>query len=452
MNAHRSAVSQPPGWAWHAVEMPTLSEDLAWRGLIEQESAGVRAVLDTERHAGYVGFDPSASSLHIGHLLGITTLRRLQDAGHRPISLAGGGTGRIGDPGGKVTERTLLTPEELAENVAGIRTQLAGLLDFSPERGDAQALLLDNSDWLVDFGLINFLRDIGKHFTVNQMIAKESVRARIERPEQGISFTEFSYMLLQATDYLHLFDEYGCRFQMGGSDQWGNITMGLELIRKVRRQEAHAFTWPLLMRSDGVKMGKSEEGAVWLDAARTPPFAMYQWFVRVPDADVSVMLRQFTFLSHEEIEALEQSTKDHPERREAQQKLAAAVCTYVHGPEETSRAERAARALYTDEIVSLDADLLADIVADASSSVLPRSVLDGLGLDLVETLVSSGLCASKTVARTAISQGGAYVNNLRRDSGGADGSSPAVTGDDLLADRYVLLRRGRRDYHVLVFE
>jgi tyrosyl-tRNA synthetase len=257
-------------------------------------------------------------------------------------------------------------------------------------------------------------------------------------------------MLLQATDFLHLFDTYGCRFQMGGSDQWGNITIGLDLIRKVRAAEAHAFTWPLLMRSDGVKMGKSEEGAVWLDRRRTPPFAMYQWFVRVPDADVGVMLRQFTFLGPEEIEPLEQATKDHPERREAQQALARAVCTFVHGPEETSRAERAARALYTDEIAALDADLLADLVADAPSSVLPRSTLDG-GLDLGEALVSSKLCASRSEARRAISQGGAYVNNVRRD-GGPDSSSPVITRHDLLADRYVLLRRGRRDYHVLIFE
>jgi len=431
--------------------MPTLSEDLSWRGLIEQESSGVRVALDTQRHTGYVGFDPSGPSLHIGHLFGIITLRRLQDAGHRPISLAGGGTGLIGDPGGKESERTLLTMEEHRENMTGIRSQLDRLLDFSPDRGDARALLLDNADWLVNFRLVDFLRDVGKHFSVNQMVAKESVRARIERPEQGISFTEFSYMLLQATDFLHLFDEYGCRFQMGGSDQWGNITMGLELIRKTRREEAHAFTWPLLLRSDGRKFGKSEEGAIWLDSERTPPFAMYQWFVRMPDADVGVMLRRFTFLGHEEIEQLEDSAKDHPERREAQQALARSVCVFVHGAEETARAERAAQALYSEEIAGLDADLLAVLVADAPSSVTARSVLDG-GLDLAEALVMSGLCRSKSAARTAISQGGAYVNNLRRGSGDGRGEVPPITRADLLADHYVLLRRGRRDYHVLRFE
>ncbi len=429
--------------------MPTLSEDLSWRGLIEQESPGARRALDAERHAGYVGFDPTAPSLHIGNLLGITTLRRLQDAGHQPIALAGGGTGLIGDPGGKATERPLLSSQQLAENVAGIRAQLSGLLDFSPDRGESQALLLDNSEWLVPFPLVDFLRDVGKHFTVNQMIAKESVSARIGRPDQGISFTEFSYMLLQATDYLHLFDHRGCRLQMGGSDQWGNITMGLDLIRKVRGAEAHAFTWPLLVRSDGVKMGKSEAGAVWLDRARTSPFAMYQWFVRVPDADVGTMLRGLTFLARDEIEELEQSLKARPERRDAQQALARAVCSFVHGDEDALRAERAARAIYTEEIAALDATLLADLVADAPSSRLARSLLDGDGLDLGEALVVSGLCASRSEARRAIEQGGAYVNNVRR--GGSNDRAALVARDDLLADRYVLIRRGRRDYHVLIF-
>jgi tyrosyl-tRNA synthetase len=431
--------------------MPTLSEDLSWRGLIEQESTAARLALDTQSYPAYVGFDPSGPSLHIGHLFGIITLRRLQDAGHRPISLAGGGTGLIGDPGGKESERTLLTMEEHSENMTGIRSQLVRLLDFSPDRGATQALLLDNADWLVNFRLVDFLRDVGKHFSVNQMVSKESVRARIERPEQGISFTEFSYMLLQATDFLHLFDEYGCRFQMGGTDQWGNITMGLELIRKVRREEAHAFTWALLVRSDGKKFGKSEGDAIWLDPGRSSPFALYQWFVRVPDTDVGVMLRRFTFLGHEEIERLEEAAENHPERREAQQELAGAVCTFVHGAEETTRAERAARALYTEEIAGLDADLLEVLVTDAPSSVIDRGLLDA-GLKLADAFVTSGLSPSKTAARTAVSQGGAYVNNVRRTGGDDAAEEPAITRADLLADRYVLLRRGRRDYHVLRFE
>jgi tyrosyl-tRNA synthetase len=457
MSTDGSARSHPLSQSWHIGEVPSVSEELAWRGLIEQESPSARAALDSGSRTAYVGFDPTAPSLHIGNLICIVTLRRLQDAGHRPIALAGGGTGLIGDPGGKATERPLLTKEQLLANLAGMRAQLAGLLDFSKDRGPTRALLLDNSEWLVPFGLIDFLREVGKHFTVNQMMSKESVRARIERPEQGISYTEFSYMLLQATDFLHLFEHYDCTFQLGGSDQWGNITMGLELIRKVRRAEAHGFAWPLLARSDGVKMGKSEEGAVWLDRGRTSTFTMYQWFVRVPDADVGVMLRHFTFLGREEIERLEQDTKDHPERREAQRALARAVCSFVHGSKEAARAEQAARALYTEEIAGLDADLLAEVVADAPSSVVPRTLLEGSGLELAEALVRSGLSASKSAARREITQGGAYVNNLRRPSLASGTTAqvtdgPAITRDDLLADRYVLLRRGRRDYHVLIFE
>jgi tyrosyl-tRNA synthetase len=427
--------------------MPSLSEELSFRGLIEQESAGVRAALDERRFSAYVGFDPTAASLHIGHLLCIVTLRRLQDAGHRPIALAGGGTGLIGDPGGKDAERPLLTKEQHTLNMAGIRAQLEGLLDFSPERGESQALLLDNGDWLVDFRLVDFLRDIGKHFTVNQMTAKESVRTRLERPEQGISFTEFSYMLLQATDFLHLFENYGCLLQAGGSDQWGNITMGLELIRKIHHQEAFAFTWPLLMRSDGKKFGKSEDGAIWLDRKLTSPFAMYQWFFRVPDADVVGLLKQFTFLPHDEILELERATRDHPERRQAQRALAAAVCDFVHGPAETAGAERASAALYSEEIASLDARLMLDVVSDAPSSVVARARLDGPGVDLAEALLATGLVKSKSDSRRTISQGGVYVNNVRRQD-----PATAISHGDLLQGKYVLLRKGKQDYHVLCFE
>ncbi len=427
--------------------MPSLSEDLSFRGLIEQESAGVREALDTRRFSAYIGFDPTATSLHIGNLLCITTLRRLQDGGHRPIALAGGGTGLIGDPGGRDAERPLLTTGQHAENMAGIRAQLERLLDFSPERGESQALLLDNADWLSNFRLVEFLRDIGKHFSVNQMITKESVRSRIHRPEQGISFTEFAYMLLQAADFLHLFDNYGCLLQAGGSDQWGNITMGLELIRKANHEEAFAFTFPLLTRSDGKKFGKSVEGAVWLDPKMTSPFSMYQWFYRVPDADVVVLLKSFTFLSHDEINELDVATKAAPARREGQRALARAVCRFVHDENETERAERASRALYSEEIAGLDADLLGDVVRDAPSSVLPRSVLDGDGLDLTVALADTGLVESRGDARRKIEQGGVYINNRKRQM--LPGN---VTRDDLLHDRYVLLRRGKQDYHVLCFE
>ena len=427
--------------------MGKISEDLAFRGLVQQVSdEALWSLLDTGKTTAYAGFDPTSDSLHVGNLLGILTLRRLQMAGHRPILLAGGGTGMIGDPGGKSAERPLLAREQLAANLEAIRAQLGGLLDMSPGAGEAKGLLLDNSEWLCAYGFIDFLRDVGKHFTVNQMVAKESVKARLERPEQGISYTEFSYMLLQAYDYLHLHDTYGCRLQLGGSDQWGNITLGLELIRKVRGEEAFALTWPLLLRSDGTKYGKSVSGAVWLDPAKSSPYEMYQFFVRTPDEDVAVLLRQFTFFSQEEIEALEADTAARPQERKAQQALATAVCTLVHGEAETEKAAVASRALFSEDVARLDEAMLLEVFADAPSSRLKRSDLDA-GTPLVDVVVATGLAPSKTAARTAIGQGGVYVNNRRRNDPEA-----RLGREDLLADRYVVIRRGRRDYHLLRFE
>jgi len=428
--------------------MPALSEDLAFRGLVHQVSdEALWALLDTGAMTAYAGFDPSSDSLHVGNLLGILSLRRLQQAGHRPILLAGGGTGMIGDPGGKSDERPLISREQLAANVAGIRAQLGRFLDLSPAAGEAQGLLLDNSEWLCAYGFIDFLRDVGKHFTVNQMIAKESVKARLERPDQGISYTEFSYMLLQAYDYLYLHDSYGCRLQLGGSDQWGNITMGLDLIRKVRGAEAFALTLPLLLRADGTKYGKSESGSVWLDAARSSPYELYQFFVRTPDDEVGRLLRFFTFLSHEEISALDLETATTPERRHAQRALARAVCTLVHGETATDRAETASRALFSEDVAELDEELLLEVFAFAPSSTAARVALDDGGLELVDVLVSTGLVASKSAARRDFGQGGVYVNNRRRGDNEA-----RLDRDDLLHDRYVLLRRGRHDYHLLRFE
>jgi tyrosyl-tRNA synthetase len=428
--------------------MPTLSEDLAFRGLVHQVSDdGLWALLDSGATTAYAGFDPSSDSLHVGNLLGILTLRRLQDAGNRPILLAGGGTGLIGDPGGKSDERPLVSVEQLAANVAGIRAQLGQFLDMSPEAGASQGRLLDNSEWLSTYGYIEFLRDVGKHFTVNQMIAKESVKTRLERPDQGISYTEFSYMLLQAYDYLHLHDSFGCRLQVGGSDQWGNITMGIELIRKVRGAEAYALTYPLLLRADGTKYGKSESGAIWLDAAKSSPYELYQFFLRTPDDEVGRLLRIFTFLSHEEIAELDLEVAERPAQRLAQRALAREVCTLVHGTSETARAERAAKALFGEEVAELDEKSLLEVFADAPSSSVPRGSLDGQGPELVDVLVSSGLVSSKSEARKALDQGGIYVNNLRRGVG--DGR---ITRDDLVHDRYVVLRRGRQSYHLLRFE
>ena len=420
--------------------MPTLSEDLAFRGLIHQVTdPAILKRLDAGGMTVYAGFDPTADSLHVGSMLQLCTLRRFQLAGHRPISLAGGGTGMIGDPGGKTEERSMLTKEVLGAYLEGIRPQLGQFLDLS------DALLLDNSVWLSQLTTLDFLRDVGKHFTVNQMVAKESVKTRFERPDQGISYTEFSYMLLQAYDFFQLFEAHDCRLQLGGSDQWGNITMGIELIRKMRRTEVFGLTSPLLLQADGSKFGKTESGTIWLDARRTSPFQLYQFFLRTDDATVGTVLRFLTFLDHDTIRTLDAHTAEHPERREAQRALAHEVCTLVHGETETLRAKAAAVALYSEEISTLDEATLLEVCADAPTTVLERGALKEMSL--VDALVDTGLVKSKSQARTTITQGGAYVNNRR-----VDDSDARLGPDDLLFGRYLVLRRGRRDYHLLRFE
>jgi tyrosyl-tRNA synthetase len=427
--------------------MAQLAEDLRFRGLVHQMTdSALEGRLDNDHLTVYSGFDPTADSLHVGHLLQICTLRRLQLGGHHPIALAGGGTGFIGDPGGKSTERSLLTPEELAHNVQGIRSQLERYLDFGPDAGDARATVADNSDWLAGMGLFDFLRDVGKHFTVNQMVAKESVKARLDRDGEGISFTEFSYMLLQAYDFLRLFDDHGCRLQIGGSDQWGNITMGIDLVRKLRHTEVWGLTSPLVLKADGTKFGKSETGTVWLDAARTSPYLLYQFFIQCEDSVVGSYLRYFTFLPHDRLAALDAVTAEHPERREAQRVLAREVSSFVHGPAEMERAEAAASALFSESIVELDEPTLLDVFAEAPSTELARAQLEGEGLLLVDLLVETGLAPSKGRARTTVEQGGAYVNNGRQKE-----TDATVRSADLLAGGYVVLRRGKKDYHLLHF-
>jgi tyrosyl-tRNA synthetase len=427
--------------------MAPLAEDLRFRGLVHQMTdVALEGRLDNDHLTVYSGFDPTADSLHVGHLLQICTLRRLQLAGHHPIALAGGGTGFIGDPGGKSTERALLTPEELAHNVQGIRSQLQRYLDFGPEAGDARATMADNSDWLAGMGLFDFLRDVGKHFTVNQMVAKESVKARLDRDGEGISFTEFSYMLLQAYDFLRLFDDHGCRLQIGGSDQWGNITMGIDLVRKLRHTEVWGLTSPLVLKADGTKFGKSETGTVWLDAARTSPYRLYQFFIRCEDSVVGSYLRYFTFLPHDQLAALDAETAEHPERRQAQRVLAREVCSFVHGAPEMERAEGAAAALFGEGVVDLDEPTLLEVFAEAPSTAVPRAQLEGDGLLLVDLLVETGLAPSKGRARTTVEQGGAYVNNGRKKE-----TDATVRSTDLLAGGYVVLRRGKKDYHLVRF-
>jgi tyrosyl-tRNA synthetase len=427
--------------------MGKLSEDLEFRGLVHQVTdPDLLGRLDGDRMTAYIGFDPTADSLHVGSLLQLCMLRRLQLGGHRPIAVAGGGTAVIGDPGGKSEERNLLDDEQIKANLEGIRPQMERFLDFGTGAGGSQALLLDNGDWLRQISFIEFLRDVGKHFTVNQMVTKESVRSRLDRPEHGISFTEFSYMLLQAYDYLQLFDAYDCRLQLGGSDQWGNITMGIELIRKVRRAEAYGLTSPLVVQPDGTKFGKTESGTVWLDAKRTSPYQLFQFFLRVDDAVVCQYLRFLTFLDHDAILAFDEDTQSRAHERKAQRALAREVCIIVHGEAETERAAKAGEALFSEEISSLDERTLLEVFAEVPTTTLARETLDS-ELSVVNTFVDVGLSASRARARDAVTQGGAYVNNKRVESLDA-----VIDRSVLLQDRYVVLRKGRRDYHLVRFE
>jgi tyrosyl-tRNA synthetase len=429
--------------------MTTTSQDLAARGLIHQVTdEAVFELLDAGSVTVYAGFDPTADSLHVGHLLQVCTLRRLQLGGNRPIALLGGGTGMIGDPGGKATERPLLGVEEIRANVEGIERQLSRFLDFEASAGSSQALLLDNAAWLADQDLLGFLRDVGKHFTVNQMVAKESVRSRLERPDQGISFTEFSYMLLQAFDFARLNEDYGCTLQIGGSDQWGNITLGAELVRKRSGDHAFGLTSPLLTKADGTKFGKSEAGneRVWLDAGRTSPYALYQFFLTAEDEVVGTYLRFLTFLSLEEIDALDALTRERPHERAAQRALGVAVVDLVHGTEARLRAEEASAALFGGRVASLEESTLLDVIEDVPSSTLARGLLESEPL-LIDLLEQAGLVSSKAEARRTIDQGGASVNDQVRR-----GLDATVGPADLLHGRFVVLRRGKRSYHVVIAE
>jgi tyrosyl-tRNA synthetase len=413
-----------------------LFEELQWRGLVHDfTDPVVPEKLDAGGLVAYIGFDPTADSLHIGNLLQICNLRRLQEAGHQVIALTGGATGMIGDPGGRSDERNLLSSDELAQNIAGVTAQL--------ERYLPGAIFEDNGEWLKRVSVLDFLRDVGKHFTVNQMVAKESVRSRFEGQDRGISYTEFSYMLLQAADYLHLFDTYGCNLQLGASDQWGNIVMGIELIRKVRSKTAYGFTCPLVLKPDGTKFGKSVDGAVWLDPKRTSPYAMYQFFVRSEDSVVGTYLRYFTWLSKGRIEELDEATSERPEKREAQRALAWEVTALVHDKVEADRAEHAASVLFSEEIAQLDESTLVDVFAEAPATTLGREPVA-----LVDVLTSTGLAKSKSDARRHLEAGAVYVNN--RKVAAADAVVDPST--DTLHGRYVVLRRGKASQHLLRFE
>lgn len=419
--------------------MPTLSEDLRRRGLIHQMTHPdlLTARLDGRGMVGYIGFDPTADSLHVGHLQQICLLRRLADAGHRPIALVGGGTGMIGDPTGRSEERNLLDHNEIAGNAEAVAAQLGQFLDFGP----GGAILVDNVDWLGQVALIDFLRDVGKLFSVNEMVRKDSVRIRLEGAEQTLSFTEFSYMLLMAWDYVQLFDRYDCELQLGGSDQWGNITEGIELVRRSRGAQVFGLTSPLVIKPDGTKFGKTATGAVWLDARRTSPYQFFQFWFGTADRDVGSFLRRFTFLDLEELDGLDRAVAEHPERRDAQRTLARQVTALVHGTEEAARAERAGEVLFTEDVATLDLVTLVSALSDAPTTSVAADEI--AGMDLVDALTRSGLSSSRRDARQQLGSGAVWVNNRRQGEGASLSSADALHG------RFVILRRGRRTMHVL---
>jgi tyrosyl-tRNA synthetase len=418
-----------------------LFEELQWRGLVQEASEGLPEVLARQKVTGYIGFDPSAASLHVGSLLPIMLLARLQRFGHTPIAIVGGGTGLIGDPSGKTAERQLLSAEQVEENLAGIRSQLERFLDF--EAAGNAAKIVNNADWLGEISFVEFLRDVGKYFTVNYMLAKESVKRRLEAAD-GLSFTEFSYLLLQAFDYLTLYDREGCTLQMGGSDQWGNITAGIELIRKLRQGSAHGLVCPLVTTSSGVKFGKTEAGAVWLDPELTSPYELYQFWLNTDDRDAVDYLRFFTWLGREEIDELARQLEDDPAARAAQRRLAREVTRTVHGESELARAERASRVLFGEEIAGLSSADLLRIFSEVPASEVAADRFAGDGVQLAELLVESGLVRSKSEARRGIEGGGVYVNNRRVGDVFAK-----LTRDDAIDGALVVLRKGRKAYHLV---
>ncbi len=416
-------------------------EEFQWRGMLYAASEGLDEALTNQSMTGYIGFDPTAASLHVGSLLPIMGLARLQRHGHTPIALVGGGTGMIGDPSGKTQERQLLSKEQIEYNLEGIKAQLSLFLDFETKTN--RATLINNADWLVPASMVDFLRDVGKHFTVNYMLAKESVKRRFEEGE-GISFTEFSYMLLQAYDFLVLYDRFGCTLQMGGSDQWGNIVAGTELIRKMRGARGYGLVFPLVTTSAGIKFGKTEAGSVWLDPKLTSPYRFYQFWINTDDSDVVKYLKFFTMLDQRTIAELENSVSVSPEKREAQKRLAEEVTRTVHGESNLSKAIQASRVLFGGEIAELSASDVLDIFAEVPSSNIPRDSFEDEGLPLVDLVIACGYTTSKGLARNLIEGGGIYVNNRRvSDVKATIGLSALIEG------QYLVMRKGAREYHLV---
>jgi tyrosyl-tRNA synthetase len=427
-------------------------EDLKWRGLLSDytrfadsdnadKAPQLPDLLAGKEVTLYCGFDPTADSLHVGSLVPLIALRRFQIAGHHPIAVAGGATGSIGDPSGKTQERQLLNGDQIKANVDAIKPQLARLLDFSTPANPAR--LVDNADWFGPISFIDFLRDVGKHFTVNQMVAKESVRARMEDRDVGISYTEFSYMLLQAYDYYHLAEQFGCELQIGGSDQWGNITAGIDLVRKKLRKQGYGLTLPLITKADGTKFGKTESGTVWLDANRTSVYQFYQFWINVDDRDVLRFLRYFTFLSHDQIEALDAAHNTDPGKREAHRALAREMTTLLHGETACQAAIQAAAILFGGSVEDLQKETFAILRAEVPTATVMIDQLSA-GIAITEALVSAKLTQSKGQARKDIEGGGVYINGERCADIGR-----TLTAADLLHGEGILLRKGKRAYAVV---
>ncbi len=415
-------------------------EDLQWRGLLYQQTdeEGLTKLVEDEKISLYCGVDPTADSMHIGHIVPLLTLRRFQQHGHRPILLVGGATGMIGDPSGRSEERQLQTTEQVEENVKGIKTQMERIFDFETENG---AKMVNNNDWIGGLTLIEFLRDYGKLLGVNYMLAKDNVASRLE---EGISFTEFSYMLIQAIDFNHLYSNYGCRVQIGGSDQWGNITTGLEMIRKVQQDEdtkAFGFTIPLVTKADGTKFGKTAGGAVWLDAKKTSPYEFYQFWVNTADADVVKYLKIFTFLEREEIEALAVSVEEEAHLRKAQKTLAEEMTKLIHGEEALEQAIRISQALFSGDLKALSVDEMRDAFKDVPSAKMVKE-----DKNIVDFIVEAGISSSKRQGREDVSNGAISVNGERIQD-----TAYMMTEADRLADEFTIIRRGKRNYTMIQF-
>lgn len=420
--------------------MMSVFDEFKWRGMVYDVTEGLQEVLAKEKVTAYIGFDPSASSLHVGSLLPIMGLVHLQHYGHTSIAVAGGGTGLIGDPSGKTLERKLLSKEDVASNLEGIKAQLARFLDFESKTNPAK--MVNNADWLTTTSITDFLRDIGKHFSVNTMIAKETVKRRLEG--DGISYTEFSYLLLQSYDFLKLYEKYNCTLQMGGSDQWGNITAGIDLIRKVHEAKAHALVFPLLTTSSGTKFGKTEAGTVWLDANRTSPYRFYQFWFNADDKDVINQLKYFTLLKQEEVEALDQSLASAPEKREAQRRLAQEVTKLVHGEEALRKAEQASKVLFGEAIQNISLQDALDIFCDVPSIQIEKSLLSGEGMSLIDLVASSGLAQSKGEAKRLMQGGGIYLNNIR-----VNDLKCLVSLNNTIEGKALVLRKGAKEYRLV---